>query len=80
VKLIGEIKKEEARDAFTLSAFTAFQMGAGGEKKFGEYLNDLGLSENTDTAGAGVEVQVTKEEALKKAEAILKMVKNKGNK
>ncbi len=33
-------------------AFLAFQMGAGGDKTFGDYLNSIGLGDKTQTQKA----------------------------
>lgn len=44
---MAEVKKDEARDRLTESAFIGFQMGAGGDKTFGQYLEAIGLKEKT---------------------------------
>lgn len=36
---------DRVKEEFTLAAFIGWQMGAGGKKRFGEYLNHLGLSD-----------------------------------
>jgi len=76
VKLALKIKHEEAREKLILAAFVGFQMGAGGDKNFKQYLEAMGLASETYTpAPAGV----TAEEAIKKAEGILKMAKKKSS-
>lgn len=46
MKLLRKEKQEVVKEKFTLAAFTAFQLGAGGDKgTFGDYLAKLGLSE-----------------------------------
>ena len=61
-----------------MSAFTAWQMGAGGGKKFGEYLEDLGVLEK-QAAGEAVpeDKEMTAKDAVAKAEEILAMASKK---
>jgi len=47
VKLLSEVRHEEAKERLIESAFIGFQMGAGGENTFGQYLESLGLKEKT---------------------------------
>jgi hypothetical protein len=51
------------------SAFVAFQLGAGGESNFGEYLSHLGLGNGATPA------PITKEEAIAKAERIREKIR-----
>ena len=45
-RLLVEAKQEESKEKLILAAFVGWQMGAGGgNKKFGEYLGELGLSD-----------------------------------
>ncbi len=44
-RTITELKREEDKARITEFAFLAFQLGAGGTKTFGEYLNELGLGD-----------------------------------
>jgi len=50
-------------------------MGAGGDKNFGEYLYSLGLMEERVADRKGIEL--SKEQALAKAEEILAMARKK---
>ncbi len=79
MRFLNELKKGEAREKLILSAFTAFQLGAGGDKNFGEYLKSLGLS--LEPPGQQLE-PITKEEAIAKAERIKESIRkthaNKG--
>jgi hypothetical protein len=47
LELLAKIRQEEAKERLVESAFIGFQMGAGGEKGFGEYLESLGLRDKT---------------------------------
>jgi len=67
------VKHEEARERLTDSAFIAHQLGSGGDKNFGDYLQSLGLLEGQ----AVTEDKVTAKEAIAKAEEILKMAGKK---
>lgn len=48
VGLTVKANKEEAEERLTLAAFVGFQMGAGKQKNFMEYLRSLGI-DSTDT-------------------------------
>ena len=66
--MLLKIKHEEAREKLILAAFVGFQMGAGGDKNFKQYLESLSLAKDSDA----VETEnITAEEAIKKAEDIL---------
>ena len=52
MKLLAEVKKDEARDRLTEAAFIGFQLGAGGDKTFGEYLTSIGLKDSDTTMTA----------------------------
>ncbi len=74
--LLIEARQEEIKEKFILSAFIGWQMGAAGEKTFGDYLSHLGLSDKPpqqkdtqdapdDTAALermGIEVKKVKKE------------------
>ena len=46
IRLLRKEKQEAVKEKFIVAAFTAFQLGAGGDNKtFGDYLVHLGLSE-----------------------------------
>ncbi len=45
--MLAKIRQEEAKERLVESAFVGFQMGAGGDKSFGEYLESLGLRDKT---------------------------------
>jgi len=47
VILLSEVKQEEAKERLIENAFIGFQMGSGGDKTFGAYLESLGLKEKT---------------------------------
>jgi len=64
--LLTEAKQEEGKEKLILSAFIGWQMGAGAGKKFGEYLEDLGLSDKKTPQ----ETKLTAKEAIAKAERI----------
>jgi len=77
-KFLLKEKRAGTREKFTMSAFTAWQMGAGGGKKFGEYLEDLGVVEKKAGGEAVPEdKEMTAEDAVAKAEDILAMARNK---
>ena len=74
VIMLSKVKQEEAKDRLINSAFIAFQMGAGGDKTFGQYLEKIGLSEtHSDLSGT----QVTAKEALAKAQKIRDKIRSK---
>lgn len=45
VRLLSGVRRAEAKEKLVLAAFVGWQIGAGGKKKFGEYLRHLGLSD-----------------------------------
>ena len=71
VKVVAERFKSEARDRLKQGAWIAFQLGAGGEMTFGDYLDKMGLSDIPHVEAT----HVTAEEALAKAERILEMAR-----
>lgn len=74
VELALKVKHEEAREKLILAAFVGFQMGAGGDKNFKQYLESLGLAKDSDA----VETKpISAEEAIAKAEGILAKAKKK---
>ena len=46
---ISKVKHEEAKQDLVNASFIAFQMGAGGDKTFGQYLETIGLAEKVET-------------------------------
>jgi len=60
--LLSNLKQDEIKERLINSAFLAHQLGAGGEQTFGEYLKNLGL---TNEATPIPRKEITKEEALK---------------
>lgn len=77
-RLLVDEKKEANKERFILSAFIGWQMGAGGNKKFGEYLAELGLLEGQAIAGVIPESkELSAKEAVAKAEEILAMARKK---
>lgn len=75
--LLVVIGREEIRDKFIISAFIAWQMGAGAGMKFGEYLEGIGLSEKQPVAETPEDKELTAKDAIKKAEEILAMASKK---
>lgn len=47
VRQLGEIRQAEAKEKLVIAAFVAHQMGAAGKRTFGEYLKNLGLSDES---------------------------------
>lgn len=56
------------RDGLIQSAFTAFQLGAGGDKTFGDYLSHIGLSDKP--AIQQVKTKLTTPDILRKSQEI----------
>jgi hypothetical protein len=52
VELILKAKKEDVKERLIVAAFIGFQMGASGEKNFGEYLEGMGLKDIPQTMTA----------------------------
>jgi len=73
--MLSKLKQEEEKERFILGAWIGFQMGAGGDKNFGEYLYSLGLMEERVADRKGIEL--SKEQALAKAGEILAMARKK---
>ena len=67
--MLSKIKQEEAKEKIIQGAWIGFQLGAGGDKRFGEYLESLGLSETEPLP------QITAKEALDKARKIREKAK-----
>lgn len=80
-KLLLKIRRDEIQDKFTLSAFTAWQLGAGAGKKFGDYLDSLGVM-GKQAKGEPVpeDKEMTAKDAVAKAEEILRMASKKKEK
>lgn len=72
--LLFKVKREEEKERYIQSAFVGWQMGAGAGKKFGEYIEGLGLSEKGTRTTPD---KVTAKEAIAKAEEILRMAAKK---
>lgn len=75
-------EKARTKEKYRLAAYSAFLMGAGGEevKTFKEFLSRLGLKKSNEPEGPipDQEEQVSKEQSLAKADAILAMIREKG--
>ena len=71
-RLIARSNREEARERLRDGAWIAFQMGAGGEMTFGEYLDKMGLGERKPEPKP-----VTAKDAIAKAEAILEKARER---
>ena len=71
-RLIERRAREESRERLQSGAWIAFQMGAGGEATFGDYLDKIGLG------GQKAEPKlVTAADAIAKAEAILEKARER---
>jgi len=79
LKLLSKVKEDEIKERFIQGSFIAWQMGAGAGKKFGEYLRELGLQEGQAETMPPAQ-DLTKEQAIAKAEEILRMAREKGKK
>lgn len=77
LKLLSRVEQDEIKERFIQSAFIGWQMGAGSGKKFGEYLEEMGLSEKRTAAGAPEDKKLTAKAAIAKAEEILAMASKK---
>ena len=73
VKMLVEYRTQESRNGLVEAAFIGWQMGAAPGKTFGQYLEDLHL---TDKPGIEKPKQ-TKEELIRKAEIIRERLKMK---
>jgi hypothetical protein len=71
-RLVERAERDEAKERLREGAWIAFQLGAGGEKSFGDYLAQMGLSEQEP-----VREHVTAQEAIAKAEAILERARER---
>lgn len=71
--LLPKLKQEESKERLVELAFLGFQMGAGGQQTFGEYLQSIGLSGEKVVT----EKPITAEEAIAKAEKIRKAIRKK---
>ncbi len=74
MEIIGEAKREEYKEKLIMGAWIGYQMGAGGDKNFGDYLGHWGLLESSPKGDNKV---VSAQDAIKKAESILEMARNK---
>jgi hypothetical protein len=75
VETISKIKAEELKERYRQAAFAAYLSGAGGGEEdeqltFADFLSKIGLSENSEVEDESPQ-EVTKEEALAKAQNIL---------
>jgi len=73
VLLLKEVRAEEAKAELINSAFTAFQMGAGGDMTFKQYIEKLGLSDSPTVA----RVEISAKDAIQKADAIMRQTGSK---
>jgi len=69
-----KVKQSKAKENLTLAAFVGFQMGAAGDKNFSQYLESLGILK---AMKAPPSKDLTKEQAIAKAEEILAMARKK---
>lgn len=70
IGVVAKARQEEAQNQFINSAFVAFQLGAGGDMKFGEYLDKIGLAGNDKPEPE--RIHITAEQAIAKAESIMR--------
>lgn len=77
LKLLSKVEQNEVKERFILSAFIGWQLGAGAGKKFGEYLEEVGLSEKRTAAEVPEDKELTAKEAIAKAEEILAIARKK---
>lgn len=75
--LLAKLRQDETREKFILAAFVGFQMGAAGDKNFSQYLESLGLLKGTGMPPSETK-DLTKEQAIAKAEEILALARQKG--
>ena len=75
VRRISKVKSEEVKERFINGAWIAHQMGAGGDKNFGDYLKEMGLLEGT--VEAQPKPQRSAEQIIKGANKTLEMLKKK---
>uniref|UniRef100_A0A6M3IP57 Uncharacterized protein n=1 Tax=viral metagenome TaxID=1070528 RepID=A0A6M3IP57_9ZZZZ len=71
LEVLGKIRQEEAKEKLVNGAWIGFQMGAGGEKNFGQYLESIGLIESKEEPMP----QITIEEAMAKGQRIREKAK-----
>ena len=77
--LLLKMRGDEARERMIDGAWVGFQMGAGGELNFGDYLRKMGLVKGEDAKNP-VTKETTAKEAIAGAEAILAMASKKKDK
>lgn len=76
--MLVKVRNEETKEKFILSAFIGWQMGAGPGKRFGEYLESLGLlGEQVPTELTPRTNELDAKAAIAKAEEILRMAREK---
>ena len=79
---MGTERKDEEHGKFVLAAFTAYEMGAGGEYKFSEFLDAIGLGDKPPSM-TPKQPERTKEEIYagveKTLERLRQMKKDKEN-
>jgi hypothetical protein len=64
--LLSEIRENDAKEKLIEGAWIGFQLGAGGDMNFGNYLRKMGLMEGA------IEDKITAEQAKAKAQEILR--------
>lgn len=73
--MLSKARQDEIQEKLISAAFIGWQIGAGAGKRFGEYLEELGLTEKQVTKTEGKEM--TAKLAIAKAEEILAMASKK---
>lgn len=70
VSMLAEKRTQEHKERLILGAWIAFQLGAGGDMTFGDYLDKMRLGQPRPEAP-----RVSASDAIAKAEAILEMAR-----
>lgn len=73
-RAVRQLRKAEATNEIRKMAFLGFQMGAGGEMNFQQYLESIGLSDDQPTPECK---PIRADEAIAKAQAILELARKK---
>jgi len=74
IELLSEVKIAETKERMIESAFIGFQMGAGGNKPFGKYLESLGLA---DSKPEDAKPERSAKEIIAGAEKTLQILRDK---
>ena len=75
--MLNRVRRDEEKEKLIAGAWIGFQMGAGSDKNFGQYLESLGLKETKGVSETPEGKKMTAADAIKRAEGILAMAKKK---